>query len=162
MCLESNAKILTFIWCPSCYNVDIGQVASRGTNCKMSNPSLQCADFDFKLDTLYSCMACMVVKILTPFLEFCKTFFTMKAHNMFRIMLDSHYKGLHVCKNSLIGNVLKRWCKIMIRSSFFHSSQMFHNFWFHIVVKHLFKLKKYMTVIYLVLKLQMKRQHMPC
>jgi hypothetical protein len=105
MCLESNAKILTFIWCPNCCNVDLGQVASKGTNCKMSNPSLQCINFDFKLDILYSCMAHMVVKILIPFLEFCKKTFTMKVYNMLTVMLDSHYKGLHVCKNSLVGNV---------------------------------------------------------
>lgn len=108
MHLESNAKILIFISWPSCCNVDLGQVASKRTNCKMSNPSLQCVNFDFKFDILYSCMACMVVKFLTPFLEFCKTFFTMKAHNMLRIMLDSYYKGLHICKNSLIRNVLQR------------------------------------------------------
>ncbi len=70
MRLESNAKILTFILCPSYCNVDLGQVISKGTSCKMSNPSLQCTDFDFKLDILYFCIACMVVKTLTPFLEF--------------------------------------------------------------------------------------------
>ncbi len=55
--------------------------------CTMSNPLLQCGDFDFELEILYSCMACMVVKILTPFLEIFNTFFVMKAHDMFVAML---------------------------------------------------------------------------
>jgi hypothetical protein len=37
----------------------------------MSNPSLQCNDFDSKVDIMYSCMSCIVVKIIVPFFEFC-------------------------------------------------------------------------------------------
>jgi len=48
----------------------------------MSNPSLQCDDFDFELLILYFHMVCLVVKKIVPFLELCKILFTTKAHNM--------------------------------------------------------------------------------
>ncbi len=36
-----------------------------------------------------------------------------------------------------------------------------YKFWLHIVIIHLQKLNKYLMVFYLVLKFQMKKQHMP-
>jgi hypothetical protein len=60
----------------------------------MSNPSLQCDDFDFELLILYSCMACLIVKKIVPFLQLCKIFFTTKPHNTLVLTLDLHYKWL--------------------------------------------------------------------
>jgi hypothetical protein len=80
----------------------------------MSNPSLQCDDFDFELMNLYFRMACLVVKKFVPFLELCKKFLTTKAHNMLVVMLDPYYKWLQCFDTELVLPLLTKVSQFLI------------------------------------------------
>ncbi len=64
-------------------------------------------DFKFDLQALCLCMMAKMIVVLAPFLSFATTYTPNKAHNMFALMLDPHFKCLDVVK-AFVG-----WAKIM-------------------------------------------------
>jgi hypothetical protein len=55
-------------------------------------------DFDSKLLAFQMRMMGQIMAILTPFFAFASTYVTTKAHNMFALMFDLHFKCLDVVK----------------------------------------------------------------
>lgn len=56
-------------------------------------------DFEFKLWTFCMQMMAKVWVALVPLLSFAFTYSVSKAHNMFVLMLDLHFKSLNVVEN---------------------------------------------------------------
>jgi hypothetical protein len=144
MCFVSNVQILAFIQCPSCCNVNFSQVASKRTMlwwCQIHHSNAVTLTFN-----LWFCVFvwhAWLLKFLFYFLNFVKHFFPVKVCTTCLQLCWIHVtKACNICKNSLVRNVFKWWCIIMIGSSFFHSSWWrFHNFSFHIVIIHMSKSK---------------------